>query len=76
MKSQMMVESEQISCGKKPFWDVGRAYRRPLSMLVEPIREVSNARVQNLQMVYGEEMLTIAGSCLNDFYFAHRPTWI
>ena len=72
----MMVESEQISCGKKPFWDVGRAYRRPLSMLVEPIREVSNARVQNLQMVYGEEMLTIAGSYLNDFYFAPQPTWI
>ena len=76
LKSHMMVESQQISCEKKPFWDVGRAYRRPISLLVEPIREVSNVRVQKLQMVCGEEMLTIAGSYLNDFYFAPQPTWI
>ena len=76
LKSHMMVKSDQIDYGKIPIWDAGIAYRRPISLLVEPIREVSNARLQNLQMVCGELMLIIAGSYLNDFYFAPQPTWI
>ena len=51
----------------KPFWDVSNAYRRPLSLLVKPMRGVSEDKVRKLQMMSGEEVWTIAGSFLNEF---------
>ena len=47
LKSHMTAKSGVNSCGTKPFWDVSSAYRRPVSLLVKPMRELVKTEYEN-----------------------------